>query len=171
MGILIWSEILSTWQIDFVKWNFFEWHTWLYFFSSGLYMEKYLIVSQMLGFCLTSLLRALNLYLLVYYISLRTKFTVLSLERDNILLLVASKWHIKLAGFDFIECFCLCLAQWKAVYWRRRSMELWIWKPWFLTPALLMTCHKAFNRSFHSFSFFICRWGYYLILTTSLWGN
>lgn len=77
----------------------------------GLYMEKYLVVSQILGFCLTSLLHALNLSLLVYYISLRTKFTVLSLEQDNILLLIASKRRIKLAGFDFIECFCLCLVQ------------------------------------------------------------
>lgn len=46
-------------------------------------------IYQIWGFCLTSLLRALNLYLLVYCISLRTKSTVLSL-RDNILLLVAS---------------------------------------------------------------------------------
>lgn len=54
-------------------------------------MDKCLVVSQILGFCLTSLLHALNLSLLVYYISLRTKFTVLSLEQDNILLLIASK--------------------------------------------------------------------------------
>lgn len=50
---------------------------------------KWRSIYQIWGFCLTSLLRALNLYLLVYCISLRTKSTVLSL-RDNILLLVAS---------------------------------------------------------------------------------